>query len=112
MAEYLDLPMRVPQGRAVPVRVKLLDVRSRAPRTGLRDVRVLLHASPGGPRGEVVATEVGDGVYEARIVPGQVGIHYLFLSIPSARVKANDLPFRGILVEEPRTQAPQASGPS
>jgi hypothetical protein len=75
-------------------------------------VRLLLHASPGGPRGEVIATEVGDGVYEARIVPGQTGIHYLFLSIPSAKVKANDLPFRGILVEEPRTPAPQATGPS
>ena len=115
MAEYLDLPLRVPQGQSIPIRLRLLDVRTRAPRTGLRDVRVLLHASPGGPRGDVMATEVGDGVYEARIVPGQAGIHYLFLSIPSAKVRANDLPYRGILVEGPRSQASQvapAAGPS
>ncbi len=111
MAEYLDLPLRVPQGMVVPIRFRLLDTRTRAPRTGLKDVRVLLHASPGGPRGEVLAVEVGDGVYEARIVPGQSGIHYLFLSIPSERVKPNDLPFRGILVEGPRTQASQPAGP-
>lgn len=112
MAEYLDLPLRVPQGQAVAIRFKLLDVRTRAPRTGLADVRVLLHAAPGGPRGEAVAREVGDGVYETRIVPGQAGIHYLFLSIPSQKVKPNDLPFRGILVEEPRKQASQVAGPS
>ena len=112
MAEYLDLPLRVPRGAVVPIRFRLLDVRSRLPRTGLRDVQVLLHASPGGPRGEVVATEVADGVYEARIVPGQTGIHYLFLSIPSQKVKPNDLPYRGILVEGQRSQAVQAAGPS
>ena len=55
---------------------------------------------------------MADGVYEARIVPGQTGIHYLFLSIPSQKVKPNDLPFRGILVEGHRTQPVQAAGPS
>jgi len=111
MAEYVDLPLRVPRGAEVAIRFRLLDTRTRAPRTGLTDVRVLLHASPGGPRGEVVATEVAEGLYEARIVPGQVGVHYLFLAIPSQKVKASDLPFRGILVEGPRVPAPAKAGP-
>jgi len=100
-AEFIDLPLRAPQGSTVPVRFKLLDVTSRAVRSGLRDVRVLFHAAAGGPKSEVAATEVGDGVYEARIVPGQAGVHYLFLSIPSLKLKPNDLPYRGVLVEGP-----------
>ena len=64
-------------------------------------MRVLFHAAAGGPQSEVAATEVGDGVYEARIVPGQAGVHYLFVSIPSLNVKPNDLPYRGVVVDDP-----------
>ena len=41
-AEFIDLPLRTPQGFAVPVRFRLLDTRSRKPRAGLGDVRVLV----------------------------------------------------------------------
>jgi len=111
-AEFLDLPLRAVQGVPLVVRVKLLDVSTRAARAGLRDVRVLHHASSGGPRGEVAATEVGDGVYEARFVPEQAGVHYLLLSVPSQKARPNELPFRGILVESPPTQASHTAGPS
>jgi catechol 2,3-dioxygenase-like lactoylglutathione lyase family enzyme len=110
-AEFLDLPLRVPPGAPVTIRVKLLDLTSRAPRSGLAEVRVLFHASPGGPRGEAVARELGDGVYEAVIVPERTGVHHVFVSVPSLKVKPSDLPFRGILVEASRAQISQSAGP-
>ena len=109
-AEFIDLPLRTPQGAEVPVRFRLLDARSRTPRAGLGDVRVLFHAASGGPREESLAVEVGDGVYEARIVPSQAGAHYLFISIPSQRMKPNELPFRGILVEAPTGRKSSPAG--
>jgi len=111
-AQFVDLPLRIRQGAPVTVRVKLLDATSRAPRTGLADVQVLFHATPGGPRGEVAAKEVGDGVYEARLVPERTGVHYLFIAVPSLNVKPNQLPYRGVVVEGPGAQASHVAGPS
>ncbi len=111
-AEFIDLPLRTPRGSAVPVRFRLLDTRNRKPRVGLGDVRVLVSAASGGPREEAAAVEVGDGVYEARIVPAQAGAHYLFISIPSQRMKPNELPFRGILVEAPAGRKVGRAGPT
>ena len=101
-AEFLGLPLRVPKGSPVTVRVKLLDGPTRAPRTGLGDVQLLFHATPGGPRGETAAREVGDGVYEARIVPGQAGVHYLFIAVPSLNVKPTGAAVPGHRGREPR----------
>jgi hypothetical protein len=111
-AEFIDLPLRTPQGAAVPVRFRLLDARSRKPRVGLGDVRVLVSSASGGPREQALAVEVGDGIYEARIVPTQAGAHYLFISIPSQKMRPNDLPFRGILVEAPTGRKGRPAGPS
>ena len=111
-AEFIDLPLRTPQGSAVPVRFRLLDTRSRKPRAGLGDVRVLVSSASGGPREEAAAVEVGDGVYEARIVPARAGAHYLFISIPSQKMKPNELPFRGILVEAPAGRKSTRAGPT
>ena len=111
-AQFIELPLRVRPGAPVTVRVKLLDATTRAPRTGLDDVQVLFHATPGGARGEAAAREVGEGVYEASFVPGRTGVHYLFVAVPSLKVKPNDLPFRGILVESPGAQSAHVAGPS
>jgi YVTN family beta-propeller protein len=111
-AQFVDLPLRVRQGAPVTVRVKLLDVATRAPRTGLADVQLLFHVTPGGPRGEVTAKEVGDGEYEARLVPDRTGVHYLFIAVPSLNLKPNQLPYRGIVVEGPGAQASHVAGPS
>ena len=111
-AQFVDLPLRVRQGAPLTIRVKLLDATTGAPRTGLADVHLLFHATPGGPRGETAAREVGDGVYEARIVPGQPGVHYLFVAVPSLNMKPNQLPYRGIVVEGPGAQAAHVAGPS
>jgi hypothetical protein len=45
------------------------------------------------------------------IVPERTGVHHVFVSVPSLKVKPSDLPFRGILVEAPRAQVSQAAGP-
>ena len=96
-AEYLDLPPRAAPGSTLAVRVKLTDPRTHAPRKGLRDVRLLHFRAPDFDRTEVAAREVGEGVYEAEVKVGASGAYYLYVSVPSLRVKYGDLTFRSLL---------------
>jgi DNA-binding beta-propeller fold protein YncE len=95
--EYLGLAPRTAAGAALPVRFKLTDPRTRAPRTGLGDVRLLHYRAPGHDRVEVPAREVGEGVYEATARLGAPGAYYLYVSAPSLRVPYGELPFRSVV---------------
>lgn len=95
--EYLDLPAKAAPGSALTVRVRLTDPRTRAPRKGLGDVRMLHFRAPDFDRTEVAAREIGDGVYEATVRLGPSGAYYLYVSVPSLKVRYGELPFRSIL---------------
>lgn len=99
--EYLDLPARAAPGSTLPVRFKLVDPRTRAPKTGLGDVRLLHFRAPGHDRTEVTAKEVGGGVYEAKARLGPPGAYYLYVSAPSLKVPYAELPFRSVLAAAP-----------
>lgn len=108
-AEFLDVPPRAAAGSTLPLRVKLTDPRTHAARTGLRDVRVLHYRAPGQERTEVAAREVGGGVYEAPVRLGAPGAYYLYVAVPSLRVRPDELPFRSVIAG-PRTAAASAGG--
>jgi YVTN family beta-propeller protein len=109
--EFLEAPPRAAAGTTLPVRVKLTDPRTHAARTGLRDVKVLHYRAPGRDRTEVLAREVGGGVYEAPVRLGAPGAYYLYVSVPSLRVRADELPFRSVIAAAgSRTAAAGAGG--
>lgn len=99
-AELVGVPERATPGASVPVRIRLTDPRTRAPRTGLVDVTLLQHRAPGLDRAVTVAREVGDGVYEATVRLGPAGAYYLFVTVPSLGARWDELPYRSLLVSE------------
>ncbi|BDG04032.1 cytochrome D1 domain-containing protein [Anaeromyxobacter oryzae] len=103
--QFLPVPASPTAGTTLPLRVKLTDPASGAPRTGLRDVTILYHRVPGGPKAEAVAVEKGEGVYEAALDLRFAGTWYALVGVPSLDVKPNQLPFRGIVVRDALTKA-------
>lgn len=95
--EFLDPAVRVAPG-ARPIRFRLTDPATRAPKLGLADVRIVHFLVPGRFRTEVAARELGDGVYEATPDLERPGSYYIHVAIPSLGVKAGDLPYRTVLV--------------
>lgn len=99
--EYLDVPARATAGDALTVRFRLTDPRTRAPRAGIADVRLVHFRAPGRDRAEVAAREVGEGVYEATARLGAPGAHYLYVGAPSLKVRFDELPYRSVVAVPP-----------
>jgi DNA-binding beta-propeller fold protein YncE len=104
--EFVDFPAKAATGTKVPVRVKLSDPTSKAPRDGVAGVKVLYHSVPGGPKVEAEAAGKGNGIYEAVATVDRAGAWYFFISIPSLKVMPKDVPYRGLVVEAPKEKTP------
>jgi YVTN family beta-propeller protein len=91
--EYLVESRRVDAGADVPIRFRIADATGREPRKGLADVRVMVVLAPGRRRGEVTASEVGDGVYEARAAFTEPGAYYVYVASATLRKGFGELPF-------------------
>lgn len=75
------------------VRVRITKGRESLPQTGLSDVTLRYFLAPSSPARQVVASEVGDGVYEALVELPQAGAYYLHVGVPSLQMRFGDLPF-------------------
>ena len=95
--EYLNDERRVPAGAAVPVHFKLTDPATGRPMVGLPDVSVLSFRAPGTDRNEVLAEELGDGIYRARLPLRRTGAYYVHVGVHSERVGYNELPYMTLL---------------
>jgi len=108
--QFLDWPGRVAKGVAV-LRLRLTEADSGAPRTGVKDLTVKYHVVPGDLRTEVVAREIGEGVYEANLAVPRAGLWYVFVGSRSLQSQFKDTAFRSLVVEEaPAAGAKAASG--
>lgn len=96
--EYLGLPAKLDTGGPVEVRLRLIGTRDRKPRAGLADVLLSSHVVPGRHRRQVVAREVGEGIYAATLPLLHPGVHYVFVSVASLRLAANAIPYRTVQV--------------
>jgi YVTN family beta-propeller protein len=94
-------------GEDVAVRFKITEPEGGAPRTGLKDVRVLTFLSPGIWQQRQWATEVGGGLYEIRFTPPEAGIYFVFLEVASANIPFQKSPFLVLTAEAPKSQEPQ-----
>jgi len=85
-------------GSTVPLRVRMTDPRTGAPRAGLPDVQLVYFVSPGELKAQAPARDVGEGLYEAQVTLPRAGAYYVFVSVPSLDVKPGDLPFATLTV--------------
>ncbi len=80
------------------VRVRLTRGRESLPQTGLTDVALRYFRAPSSPAREVLAREVGNGVYEAVLDVPEAGAYYLHVGVPSLRLRFGDQPFSSLRV--------------
>jgi YVTN family beta-propeller protein len=90
-------------GQDVAVRFKISEPDGGAPRTGLKDVRVLTFLSPGIWQQRHWATEVDGGLYEIRFTPPEAGIYFVFLEVASAGISFQKSPFLVLTAEAPKS---------
>lgn len=88
-------PLAVANSR-VPVKVRLTEGRESQPRTGVSDVTIRYFRAPSAPARQVVARDMGDGVYEAELELGDTGAYYVHVAVPSLEVRFGDQPFATI----------------
>jgi len=88
----VDTPL-VSARSTVPVRIRLTQGRAETPRVGVGDVTLRYFLAPSSPARQVVAREIGAGLYEAAVEVKEVGAYYLYVSVPSLKIGANDQPF-------------------
>ena len=93
-------------GASTAVRFKISEPAAGAPRTGLKDVRVLTFLSPGIWQQRHWATEVADGLYEIHFTPPKAGTYFVFVEVESAGVPFQKSPFLVLTAER---QTPSAS---
>lgn len=106
--DYLVASRVVTPGAPAAIRFRLYDGATGAPKAGLKDVRVMSVPASGRGRNEVAATEVGDGVYEARIaIPGS-GAYYVYVASDELRKGFRDLPYLTLMASALRADAAPA----
>ncbi len=98
--EYLDFPTPQEVGATPRLRFKLSDASGHQRVSGLEDVRVLTYVAPGRQRTEVSAREVEAGVYEAALTLTSAGAHYVYVAVPSKKVRYGELSYRTLWVRE------------
>jgi DNA-binding beta-propeller fold protein YncE len=94
-------------GQDVTVRFKISDPDGGAPKTGLKDVRVLTFLSPGIWQQRHWASEAGGGLYEIHFTPPEPGIYFVFLEVASAGIQFQRSPFLVLTAEAPKSQETQ-----
>lgn len=89
--EYLAKDRSFPVGDNVVLRFRLSDILTGWGKEGLRDVNVMYFLAPGRRRTQVLAREVGDGVYEATLSLKAPGAYYVQVAVPSMKIGFMDL---------------------
>jgi YVTN family beta-propeller protein len=101
--QHLSQELKVTAGEAARVRFKVTDSKTGAPRTGLKDLGVLL-MNPSNWQQRKWAVSLGDGIYEAEVTTPRAGVYFLFLQCPSLHVRLNELPRMVLQVKEPEVE--------
>jgi len=91
---------KIGSGEETAVRFKLTDPVTGAPRTGLKDVRILTFLAPGIWQQRQLAAETGAGIYEMSFKPPQAGVYYVFVEVGSAGLPFQKSPYLVLTAEK------------
>jgi len=87
-----------PVGQLVPIRIRLVHGRGDQPMTGAKDVYLRYFLAPSSRPREVLATEIGDGIYEAKADLSETGAYYLHVRSESLGIKASEQSYASLRV--------------
>jgi hypothetical protein len=87
-----------PVGKLVPIRIRLVQGRDNIPMTGARDVYLRYFLAPSSRPREVLAVEVGEGIYEAQADLSEIGAYYLHARSESLGIRANEQSYASLRV--------------
>jgi YVTN family beta-propeller protein len=99
-------------GETVPLRFRLLDRATREPRTGLKDVNVLIALASGTWQVREWAREAEPGVYALDFRPSRPGYYYIWVKSDSGGLPRNDPDRVVIRVQQPPDPEPETAGES
>ncbi|MGE5752798.1 MAG: cytochrome D1 domain-containing protein [Deltaproteobacteria bacterium] len=104
--EYLAKDRFFPVSDNVVLRFRLSDVLTGWGKEGLRDVNVMYFLAPGRRRTQVLARDVGDGVYEVMLSLKEPGAYYVHVAVPSMKIGFMDLLQFSLLAKSEDKPAP------
>jgi hypothetical protein len=87
-----------PVGKLVPIRIRLVQGRDNAPMTGAKDVYLRYFLAPSSRPREVLAVEIGEGIYEAQADLSETGAYYLHARSESLGIRANEQSYASLRV--------------
>ncbi|MDH3531769.1 MAG: cytochrome D1 [Gammaproteobacteria bacterium] len=96
--EYLSENKSARVGENMLLRFRLYDPGTSEIKTGATDVRVKFFRAPRYNLTELLATQVGEGIYEAELPFKQAGAYYVYVAAPSLGADYQDLDYRTIMV--------------
>lgn len=87
-----------PVGKLVPIRIRLVQGRDNTPMTGAKDVYLRYFLAPSSRPREVLAVEVGEGIYEAQADLSETGAYYLHARSESLGIRASEQSYASLRV--------------
>ena len=110
--EYLAKDRNFPVADNVALRFRLTDALTGWGKEGLKDVNVMYFLAPGRRRTQVIAREVGDGIYEATLSLREPGAYYVYVAVPSMKIHFDDFVQFSLLAKPKETsgEPPAAEG--
>ena len=91
--EFLHGSPTVTVGTPVVTRLRVVQGEANEPRSGVTDLRVRYFLAPSSRPREVVAREVGEGIYEATVEVSEAGAWYLHAGSASLGLAFGDQPY-------------------
>jgi YVTN family beta-propeller protein len=88
-------------GETASIRFRLSDPATDDARPGIADVNVMTFLAPGRMRSVVPATDLGDGLYEARIALPMAGAWYVHVGVPGLKIGYERMGFFSLQALEP-----------
>jgi YVTN family beta-propeller protein len=108
--EHQIKEMKIPVGKNLPLRFKLIDSVTDKSKVDLTDVRVLTLLAPGTWQRRDPARSLGDGLYEVVLNVPEPGFYMIFVDSASMRVQFRDLPYITLEAVQENVVPPSASG--
>jgi hypothetical protein len=99
--EYLLGGQRATAGETLKLRIRLTDPRTGKLQEDLGDVLVKYYRAPRFDLTRVPAVHVSDGVYEAKLPIKAVGAYYIYVAVPSRKIRHDDLRYLTLMATMP-----------
>jgi hypothetical protein len=103
--EYFPRDQQATAGETLNLRFRLTEPRSGLAQHGLEDVLVKYYRAPRFDLAQVRAAHVGGGVYEVNLPIKAAGAYYVYVSVPSRKIRFDDLSYLTLMAAAQQSMA-------